>query len=44
VLDRFSVVGTVDFETSAADKLVISPQAREVRNGYPLYGSIQNFD
>lgn len=43
LFDRFTVVGTVDFETSAADHLVIAPQSREVRNAYPLYGTIQDF-
>jgi len=43
VLDRFTLGGTVDFETSEADNLVISPESREVREAYPLYGSIQNF-
>jgi hypothetical protein len=43
VFDRFTVVGTVDFETSEADHLVITPQSREVREAYPLHGSIQDF-
>jgi len=40
---RFTLVDTVDFETSEADHLVISPDSRQVRSAYPLYGGIQNF-
>ena len=43
VIDRFTLVGTVDFETSAADHLVITPESKQVRRAYPLYGGIQNF-
>jgi hypothetical protein len=43
VLDRFTLVGTVDFEASEPDHLVISPESRQVRRAYPLYGGIQNF-
>ena len=43
VLDSYTLVGTVDFETSEGDRLVISPDARQVRSAYPLYGGIQNF-
>jgi hypothetical protein len=43
VFDRFTVAGTVDLEKSEGDRLVISPESRQVRAAYPLYGSIQNF-
>jgi murein DD-endopeptidase MepM/ murein hydrolase activator NlpD len=43
VLEGFTLAGAVDFDTSKADKLVIAPQSRLVRSGYPLYGGIQNF-
>jgi murein DD-endopeptidase MepM/ murein hydrolase activator NlpD len=43
VLGRFTLVGAVDFEASEGDHLVISPESRQVRRAYPLYGGIQNF-
>ncbi len=43
VHDRFTLVGNVDFDTSSADHLVITPDSREVRKVYPLYGSVMNF-
>jgi murein DD-endopeptidase MepM/ murein hydrolase activator NlpD len=43
VIDRYTLAGTVDFATSEADHLVITPGSKKVRNAYPLYGGIQNF-
>jgi hypothetical protein len=43
VFDTFTLVGVVDFDKSAGDRLVIAPQSRQVRSEYPLYGGIQNF-
>jgi hypothetical protein len=43
VLDRYTLVGTVDFATSTGDHVVITPESREVESAYPLYGGIQNF-
>lgn len=43
VFDRYTHVGTLDDAASAADRLVILPDPREVRSAYPLDGSIQNY-
>jgi hypothetical protein len=43
VFDSFTAVGTVDFDVSEGDRLVILPHSREVRSAYPLYGGIQNY-
>jgi hypothetical protein len=43
VLDNFSLKGVVDFDVSKADRLIIRPDARQVRSAYPLYGSIMDF-
>lgn len=43
VFDSFTLAGAVDFDTSTADRIVIVPDARQVRLAYPLYGGIQNF-
>ena len=44
VFDSFTVAGTLDFEASMkGDTLVITPDSREVRHAYPLYGTIQNY-
>jgi murein DD-endopeptidase MepM/ murein hydrolase activator NlpD len=42
VFESFTLVGIADFEASEGDTLVISPESREVRFAYPLYGSILN--
>ena len=42
VLQQFTLVGTVNFETSTGDHLVIAPESREVTRAYPLYGGILN--
>jgi hypothetical protein len=43
VFDSFTLDGAVDFDTSKGDRLVIRPDARQVRSAYPLYGGIQNY-
>jgi hypothetical protein len=43
VFDSFTLVGTVDLETSEGERLVISPASKQVRSAYPLYGGIQNY-
>ena len=43
VFDGFTSVGTVDFDASKGDRLVILPDSRQVRSAYPLVGSIQNY-
>ncbi|HEX3448354.1 MAG TPA: M23 family metallopeptidase [Isosphaeraceae bacterium] len=43
VFDIFTLGGAVDFDTSKGDRLVIRPDARQVRSAYPLYGGIQDF-
>ena len=43
VFDSFASVGTIDFDKSEADHIVILPDSREVRDVYPLYGSVQNY-
>ena len=43
VLDRYTLAGRVDIAQAEGDELVISPESRQVRAEYPLWGSIQNF-
>jgi hypothetical protein len=43
VFDSFTLVGAVDFDKSEGDRLIITPQPRQVRSEYPLYGGIQNY-
>ena len=43
VFDSFTMVGAVDFDASEADHVVMTPDSRQVRFAYPLYGSITNF-
>lgn len=43
VINRFTLVGAVDFATSTGDKLVIAPESKDVSQAYPLYGGIVNF-
>jgi Peptidase family M23 len=43
VFDSFTLAGAVDFDASKGDRLIISPDSREVRLAYPLYGGIQNY-
>ncbi len=42
VLQQFTLVGTVNFETSTGDHLVIAPESRDATRAYPLYGGILN--
>jgi len=42
VFESFTLVGVANFEASHGDTLVISPEAREIRFAYPLYGSVLN--
>ena len=43
VFDSFTSIGTVDFDASKGDHLVIFPNTRQVRSAYPLVGSIQDY-
>ena len=43
VFDNFTLDGALDFDTSKGDRLVIRPDARQVRSAYPLYGGIQDY-
>ena len=43
VINRFTLVGAVDFATSTGDHLVIAPESKDVSQAYPLYGGIVNF-
>ncbi len=43
VLDRYTLAGTVDIAHVEGDDLVITPESRQVRSAYPLWGGIQNF-
>jgi hypothetical protein len=43
VLEQFTLVGNVNFETSTGDHLVTAPKSKEVTRAYPLYGGILNF-
>ncbi len=43
VFDSFALVGSIDFDSSKGDKLVIRPDSRQVRSAYPLYGGVLNF-
>ena len=43
VINRFTLVGAVDFATSTGDKLVIAPESKDVSQAYPLLGGIVNF-
>ena len=43
VIDRYTFAGTVDFKASQGDTLAVTPNSKQVRSVYPLYGSIQNF-
>lgn len=43
VIDRYTLAGTVDFATSEANDLQVTPESKKIRDAYPLYGGIQNF-
>jgi Peptidase family M23 len=44
VFDRYTLAGTADIEATTGDDIVITPESRQIRSAYPLYGSIQTFD
>jgi hypothetical protein len=37
------MVGMVDLDASEGDRVVMSPDFRQVRSAYPLYGTVQNY-
>src|SRR3954454_6094274 len=43
VFDHYPLAGTVDIAHSQGDEIVITPESRQVRSAYPLWGSIQDF-
>ena len=43
VFDSFARSASVDFDASEGDHLVITPDSRQVRSAYPLYGGVQNY-
>ena len=43
VIDSYTLAGTVDIKASQGDTLAVSPNSKQVRSAYPLYGGIQNF-
>jgi hypothetical protein len=43
VIDSYTVAGTVDLAAAKGDTLVVTPNSKQVRSVYPLYGGIQNF-
>ena len=42
VFERFEKVGDIDFDKSQGDRVVVVPDAREVRSAYPLNGAVVN--
>ena len=43
VIDSYTLAGTVDIKASQGDTLAVTPNSKQVRFAYPLYGGIQNF-
>jgi biotin carboxyl carrier protein len=43
VIDSYTLAGRADFKASQGDTVAITPESKQVRSVYPLYGSIQNF-
>jgi murein DD-endopeptidase MepM/ murein hydrolase activator NlpD len=43
VIDSYTLAGTVDIKASQGDTFGVSPNSKQVRSAYPLYGGIQNF-
>lgn len=43
VIDRYTLAGTVDLGASQGDTLATTPDSKQVRSAYPLWGSIQNY-
>jgi hypothetical protein len=44
VIDEFTMVGTLDFDASEGDRLVITPASGTLQEVYPLHGTVQDFD
>ena len=44
VIDEFTMVGTLDFDASEGDRLVITPASGILQEVYPLHGTVQDFD
>jgi len=43
VIDSYTLAGRADFKASQGDTVAITPESKQVRSAYPLYGGIQNF-
>jgi len=43
VFDSFTMVGAVDFDASEGDRVMMTPDSRQVHSAYPLVGSVQNY-
>ena len=43
VFDSLALIGVIDFDASKGDHLVMTPDSRQVRSAYPLYGSLVDF-
>jgi hypothetical protein len=43
VIDSYTLAGSADIKGSQGDTLVVTPNSKQVRSVYPLYGGIQNF-
>jgi murein DD-endopeptidase MepM/ murein hydrolase activator NlpD len=43
VIDKYTLVGYVDFARTTDDNLVITGESTPIEAAYPLHGSIQNF-
>jgi hypothetical protein len=43
VFDSWTMGGTVDLDASEGDRVVMSPDFRQVRSAYPLCGTVQNY-
>jgi hypothetical protein len=43
VIDKYTLVGYVDFARTTDDNLVITGESTQIEAAYPLHGSIQNF-
>ena len=43
VFDSFAMIGVIDFDASEGNHLVMTPDSRQVRSAYPLYGSLVDF-
>lgn len=43
VIDSYTLAGSVDIKASQGDTVAVTPNSKQVRSVYPLYGGIQNF-